>query len=68
MNLTTRRKSRPYNLHKAQCEDLWDGLREKNEVAYCKECMKKIWIYWHGDDPRLKEKGETGKCAPCFFG
>ena len=43
----------------------WKDLEERNAVAYCKICGKRIWKFWHiGQD---KIFPEMDKCAPCLF-
>jgi len=45
--------------------DIWEELKGKDELAYCKKCGKKIWAFWHTDSNLVS--GRMEKCGPCFF-
>ena len=42
-------------------------LRGKEELAYCKKCMRPIWIYWYRGEEYKKVK-RMDLCGPCYFG
>lgn len=50
--------------------DTWQELKGKDELGFCKDCGKKIWVYWHTkilDQFKRKVYPLMERCANCHF-